>query len=208
MPDWNKAYAGAQRPLFGDEPTDFVRAVVERSEFQCRTALCLADGDGRIGRWLAQQALAVSAIDISDEATRQAIAKDRQCGVTVERTTADLAHWRPTTAQTWDAIFVIFLQCEAEVRHAAIGRASQHLRPNGWLVVEGFAGGPSGRTTIGPKDPNLLYDLGELRSSCVGLSVHEARVDEIRLNEGVRHQGSARVVRFIARRPVDASPLT
>ena len=65
MPDWNKAYREADAPLFGDEPTDFVRAVTTRPAFDCRTALCLADGDGRNSRWLARRGLAVTAVDMS-----------------------------------------------------------------------------------------------------------------------------------------------
>ena len=94
---------------------------------------------------------------------------------------------------------MIFLQCEAAVRHAVVQRASTHLTPGGWLVIEGFARQRSSAAVIGPKDPDLLYDLDAVADSCNGLNIVMASVDEIALNEGARHQGHASVVRFIAR---------
>ena len=69
--------------------------VCARSDFAARRVLCLADGDGRNGAWLAGRGLAVTAVDVSAVANEKAQALDRSRGVSVTRITADLAEWRP-----------------------------------------------------------------------------------------------------------------
>src|SRR5690606_6359947 len=97
-------------PPFGTAPNEYLRMVCARSGFAARTALSLADGDGRNGRWLARQGLAVTAVDVSAVATERALALDRAGGVAVERVTADLADWTPAAGRTWDAVVLIYLQ--------------------------------------------------------------------------------------------------
>ena len=200
MPDWDKTYREAAQPLFGIEPTDFVRAVASRPDFAARSALCLADGDGRNSRWLAAHGLSVTAVDISPVATEQARALDQQDAVNVKRIVADLACWKPDPTARWDAVFVVYLQCETQVRNAAIATACRHLNDGGWLVAEGFARQRSGQTSLGPTDPELLYDLDDLRLAADQLQVIEARTEIVQLSDGVRHQGLADVVTFLARK--------
>lgn len=200
MPDWDKAYREAARPLFGTEPTDYVRAVASRPDFTARSALCLADGDGRNGRWLAGRGLSVTAIDISPVATEQARARDNEGAVNVNRYVADLACWKPAPNERWDAVFVIYLQCQTRVRNTAIATACRHLNDGGWLIAEGFARQRSGQASLGPTDPDLLYDIDDLRQATNHLQVVEARIETVRLADGVRHQGAADVAMFLAQK--------
>ena len=200
MPDWDKTYSEAAQPLFGTEPTQFVRSVTSRPDFAAHSALCLADGDGRNGRWLAANGLVVTAIDISTVATEQACARDREGALNVDRVVADLASWKPHPAARWDAVFVTYLQCETSVRNGAIATACRHLNDGGWLVAEGFARQRSGQTRLGPTDPDLLYDIDDLRQAADRLRIIEARVETIQLADGVRHQGLADVATLLARK--------
>ncbi|MEM7749578.1 MAG: class I SAM-dependent methyltransferase [Pseudomonadota bacterium] len=200
MPDWDAAYNNAQHPLFGDAPTDFVREVVQRPEFQAKSVLCLADGDGRNGRWLAQQGMDVTAIDLSHVATEQALAKDQAAGVQVNRLVGDLAQWQFSDDAGWDAVFLIFLQCESRVRNRIARAASQCLMADGWFVAEGFSVDRETAELLGPRNPDLLYDVSQLEEACAGLRVLDAGTMVAELSEGVRHQGRAALARFVARR--------
>jgi len=139
MADWDAKYAGRSTGLFGDEPNEYLRQIVARSEFAASSALCLADGDGRNGRWLAARGLDVTAVDISEIAAANAAAFDRQTGLAVERVVADLANWAPPDGRVWDAVFLFYLQCDAPTRLRALKLASQALARNGWFVLEAFA---------------------------------------------------------------------
>ncbi len=200
MPDWDAAYQNASEPLFGDAPTDFVQEVVRRPEFQAKSALCLADGDGRNGRWLAQQGMDVTAIDLSNVATEQALSKDQAADVHVNRFVGDFANWQFPEDARWDAVFLIFLQCESDVRKRIVSAACDCLSPAGWFVAEGFSADREESELLGPRNPDLLYDVAQLEAACAGLHVLEAGTVVTELNEGVRHQGKAALTRFVARR--------
>jgi hypothetical protein len=198
---WDTRYRAASEPLFGEAPNEYLRMICARSEFAPRRVLCLADGDGRNGAWLAGQGLAVTAMDVSAVATENALALDRRRGVTVLRHTADLATWQPPPGEAWDAVFLIYLQGPSKLRLRALSLAVSALAPGGWLVVEGFAKAQALRPEMGPDDPDRLYGLAELHRAAAGLQVIEALCGEVLLEEGPRHRGLAEVVRFAARRP-------
>ena len=197
---WDERYRAAAAPPFGEAPNAYLRMVCARPDFAARSALCLADGDGRNGRWLAAQGLAVTAVDVSAVATEQALALDARHGVGVERITADLAEWTPEPGHAWDAVFLIYLQGTGTLRRRALQLAAAALAPGGWLVVEGFSKAQGARPEMGPDDPDRLYDLAALREALPALQVVEALAGRVLLSEGTRHRGEAEVVRYAARR--------
>ena len=143
----------------------------------------------------------MTAVDVSAVATSRAEALDRRRGVAVTRLTADLADWQPPAGETWDAIFLIYLQGIAALRRRALEVAAAALAPGGWLVVEGFSKAQAARPDIGPNDPDRLYDLAEIAAAVPDLQAVEALAGRVRLDEGPRHRGEAEIVRFAARRP-------
>jgi hypothetical protein len=198
---WDKRYRAAAEPPFGEAPNDYLRMTCARADFSAQTALSLADGDGRNGCWLAERGLVVTAVDVSAVATGRALALDSRRGVAVERVTTDLVDWTPEAGRRWDLVALIYLQGTSAVRHRALDVAAAALASGGWLVVEGFSKQQALRPGMGPDDPDRLYDLDELCAAAKGLDVVEALAGRVRLNEGIRHQGEAEVVRFVARRP-------
>ncbi len=205
MKDWNTRYAKAgteaDTRLFGDQPCEYLREVMARSDVHPRSALCLADGDGRNGGWLAEQGLAVTAVDASSVATDLARTHDTARGVTVERIVGDLAAWSPPPGRSWDAVFLMYLQCEAAVRLHAARTAAAALTPGGWFVAEGFAPAGAGGRSLGPEDPDLLYEMADLLDALPELEIMEALKGRIRVNEGQRHRGEARIARLLLRKP-------
>lgn len=201
MSKWDKAYGGAATAggrLFGDQPCEVLREVLARSDVRVGTALCLADGDGRNGTWLAQRGVAVTAVDLSPVATEQARAHDAAKGVTVTRIVADLETWAPPAGQTFDLVALLYLQCESHVRNGALARAWDAVAPGGWVVAEGFASGGDGG--LGPGAPDLLYDLAALEATLPGARIVEAFTGRLRLDEGSRHQGTGHVARLLAQK--------
>lgn len=200
MANWDKRYTAAEARLFGDRPNEYLRQVMARSDVAPASALMIGDGDGRNGAWLAAQGLAVTAVDISAVATKQARAHDAAAGVAVERIIADLAEWTPETGHTWDAAFMIYLQCEAEVRRRAANVAAKALSPGGWFAAEGFAPDTTGDGELGPRDGDLLYKRDEMLAALGPLQEIEVLNGRVLLNEGAKHQGTGWVLRLLARR--------
>lgn len=199
MPDWDALYAGKDA-LFGTRPNEYVREICNRSDFDARSALCLADGDGRNGRWLAGQGLEVTAVDLSAVATSKACACDQAAEAHVERIVADLADWTVPDRQSWDAVFIMYLQCDAPTRERAVRLGADVLRTGGWLVLEAFAKPTDGPSGLGPGDRSVLYDLAELETWIPDLQTVEALSGNVLLDEGARHQGLAQVVRYAGRK--------
>lgn len=200
MLDWDGKYAAAPVGLFGAKPNEYVREIVARSDFSARSALCLADGDGRNSRWLALGGIDVTAVDISAVATGNAFILDRDAGVDVERIVADIETWRPNARRRWDAVFVIYLQGPAALRQCALHVGWEVLAPGVWLVLEAFAKAQA-QGVVGPDSPDLLYDLDEVAAALPGHTVVQALSGRVRLDEGSRHRGEVEVVRFTACKP-------
>ncbi|MCP5370823.1 MAG: class I SAM-dependent methyltransferase [Hyphomicrobiales bacterium] len=201
MVDWNRKYRDSPVPLFGTEPNEYLRQALARSDLAVASALCLGDGDGRNGGWLAERGVRVTAVDISAVATDQARARDTARGVAVARLVADLADWEPPPGAAWDAVVVLYLQCERDVRRRALERAAAALTPGGWVVAEGFTPGAQDDSFLGPRQPDILYDLADLTAALPGFRVIEAFTGTTWLEEGERHRGPARVARLLARKP-------
>ena len=200
MVDWDKRYREAERPLFGETPNEYLRSVLARSDVAIGTSLCIGDGDGRNGRWLARQGIRVTAVDISGVATEKALAADLAQGVEVERIVADVSQWTPPSDTLWDAVFMVYLQCDAATRNGAVKRLGRHVAPGGWFVAEGFAPNNSGGGELGPKVHDLLYERDDLLAALPGFDIIEALKGWIYLAEGERHRGKAWVLRLLARR--------
>ncbi|MBI1386455.1 MAG: class I SAM-dependent methyltransferase [Rhizobiales bacterium] len=203
MANWDERYAGAPHGLFGDAPNEYVREVTARSDFRARSALVLADGDGRNGRHLAGLGFAVTAVDLSVVGTRNAFALDAARGVALERIVADLDDWSVPAGRQWDSVFLLYLQAPAATRVAALRLGWQALAPGGIFVLEGFA-----RTleaeAMGPGPEELRYDLDEIIGALTGAEIIEALAGRVRLDEGLRHTGLAQVVRYCGRKPAAA----
>lgn len=195
---WDETYQAASGGLFGDAPNDYVRMTLARPGFAARSALCLADGDGRNGSWLAGQGLQVTAVDLSVVATEKAYARDRQAGVKVERITADLSAWTFAPGRSWDAVFLIYLHGPASVRRRAIELGVSALKPGGWFVAEGFSRAQTLRGGMGPSDPENAYDLNCFDFVRTKLDLVEALSGCIRLDEGRRHSGLGDIIRYTA----------
>ncbi len=196
-PDWDARYAGAEGGLFGEAPSPWLRMGLARGAAG-RTALCLADGDGRNGTWLAARGWAVTGVDLSAEATRRACARDRAAGVTAERVAADLADWAPE-GRVWDLTALIYLQGPPELRRRGLEAAAVATAPGGWLLAEGFGG--EGGDGPGPGAARLRWSAAEaLGWLGPGWRVVEALEGTALLDEGPKHQGPARVMRLLLRR--------
>lgn len=200
MVDWDKRYSEAAEPLFGDDPNNYVIQTIVRPDFQVTSALCLADGDGRNGRFLAKRGIQVTAVELSGVATGVARAKDQSAGVKVERLKGDLAAWAPREGRVWEAAFLIYLHCDRDVRQRAVELAGQHLLPGGWLVAEGFAANTVEGPKMGPANRELLYDSDEFDRWLPDFDVVERLTGFVRLEEGFKHRGLAQVVRWTGRK--------
>ncbi len=191
---WNTRWS-EPAPAYGDEPNAFLAASV--AAFPAGGHLvCVADGDGRNGAWLARQGFRVTGVDGSEVGVARANARG---AVGYEAVVGDLATW---AFPPCDGIVSIYAHLPVPLRAEVHARAWAALRPGGVFLVEAFHPRQRAlaRTSGGPYDPALLYTLDQLRGDVPGAVFEVLEEAETVLAEGDYHVGVADVVRMIARK--------
>lgn len=197
MTDWDARYAEAGW-AFGTEPNDFLR---EQAHGLPRgRVLCLAEGEGRNGVWLAQQGYAVTAVDQSRSGLDKAQRLARERGVRMSTVCADLAAYAIEPG-AWQGIVSIFAHVPAAVRAHVHAGVVTGLAPGGVLLLEAYRPQQLGRGTGGPPDDERMLDLERLRHELGTLDWVLARELDREVREGRCHTGGASVVQLVARRP-------
>jgi SAM-dependent methyltransferase len=195
---WDERYAGGGFQ-FGDAPNEYLVAQSRRFR-PGMTALAVGDGEGRNGVWLARQGLEVTSLDWSAVGMGKAGELAAGQGVPLETLVADAAAWNWPVAR-FDLIAWIYLHLPPADRTLAAAGCSQALKSGGLLVLECFSPAQQGRRSGGPKLPELLWTRGIVEQEFAGLEILELTEGAVRLDEGLRHQGLAEVVRCVLRQP-------
>jgi len=195
---WDERYAGGGFQ-FGDAPNEYLVAQARRFR-PGMAALGVGDGEGRNGVWLACQGLEVTSLDWSAVGMGKARELAAARGVALETVVADAAGWDWPAAR-FDLIAWIYLHLPPADRAVAAAGCRRALKPGGLLVLEGFSPAQHGRRSGGPKLPELLWTREIVEREFAGLEVLELTEGAVRLDEGLRHQGLAEVVRGVLRQP-------
>ncbi len=193
---WDARFS-ADTYAYGTQPNDFLVAASRR--IPPGPVLCLGSGEGRNAVYLASIGHDVTAVDSSMAglAKTRRLAEER--GVQVQTCHADLADLQ-IAAGAWSAITMIFVHLPPPVRRRVHAATAAGLRTDGLLIVEAYTRDQLMLGTGGPKDPELLYGLAELRAELPGLTIDYGRERERMLEEGDFHNGSSSVVQVLARR--------
>jgi len=104
--------------------------------------------------------------------------------------------------ERWDGIVNVFCHLPSAGRPDLLARVLRALRPGGVFLTEQFSLDQLAYGSGGPKDADLLVGLGEFERAFEGADILLASKEVVILDEGPFHQGSASVIRFIARKPL------
>lgn len=197
---WNRRYSGDDF-LFGTAPNAWLRAHAG-VWVPGDQVLCVADGEGRNGVWLAQQGLLVTSFDIADKAVAKASALAGRHGV-VDRFQARIADvdGYPWPIGALDGVAAIFVQfADPTLRQRMFALIAAALRPGGMLVLQGYTPEQVGRGTGGPPQASHMYTEAMLRQAFADLEIVEIQTYEDDVNEGLGHRGRSALIGMVARR--------
>lgn len=198
LDSWNQRFA-EEGYLFGEAPNRFLAN--QAATLYPGRALCVADGEGRNGVWLAEQGWQVVSLDFSDVAQRKAAALAAQRGVTLDLVQADVHSW-DYPHDAFDLVVDIFSQFSAPDDRARKWKGMvRALRPGGQLILQGYTPDQLRHGTGGPKDLTHLYTEDLLRSAFPGFDLLHLDAAETVLDEGPGHNGLSAVIGMVARRP-------
>lgn len=195
---WDERYAG-EAYHFGTEPNAFLATQRDllRPGMRC---LAVADGEGRNGVWLAEQGVAVHAVDSSPVALEKARKLAVQRGVSVEFELADLAQWDCGVAR-YDMVVGIFIQfAPPGLREAIFERLKQCLKPGGLLLLHGYTPRQLGYKTGGPSQIENLYTESLLRDAFADMEILQLKEYDAVIHEGTGHDGMSALIDLVARK--------
>jgi SAM-dependent methyltransferase len=195
---WSERFSGAEYH-FGTEPNAFLASQAGRLRPGMR-ALCVADGEGRNGAWLARRGLRVTSFDLSPVGVEKARRLAREAGVTLDARVADINRWDWDAAR-YDVVVAIFIQFASPAERAEIFAGMMRaLAPGGLLLLQGYTPRQLEYKTGGPSVAENLYDQALLRASFAQLEIlHLAEHDDV-VREGKGHSGMSALIDLVARR--------
>jgi len=196
---WNQRYAGAEGYLFGQEPNRFLASEAHRLKPRQRV-LCLADGEGRNGTFLAGLGLDVLSVDLSPVALAKARKLAAERGVSLKFEEANLATW-DWPVDAFDALVAIFIQFAGpDLRSRIFRNIEACLRPGGLLLLEGYRPEQLAYGTGGPPNAENLYTEDLLREAFAGMQVLSLRAYDAAIEEGTAHKGMSALIDMVARK--------
>lgn len=194
---WDQRYSVPEY-VYGTEPNDFLVSVAPR--LPAGPVLCLAEGEGRNAVYLAGRGHEVEAVDASAVGLAKARRLAESRGVTLRTTVCDLGQLVIQPGQ-WAGIVSIFCHQPAALRRPLHRACVAGLRPGGALVLEAYRPAQLAYGTGGPRVPELLYSLAELREDFAGLDLVHAEELVRPVLEGCFHTGEGAVVQVLALKP-------
>jgi cyclopropane fatty-acyl-phospholipid synthase-like methyltransferase len=192
---WNERYASNEF-AYGTEPNSFL---VENASLLTSPVLSLAEGEGRNAVFLASLGLDVLGVDASDVGLAKAQKLAASRGLAIRTEVADLASYEPA-ANHYGSVISISAHLPSRLRSTFYPLVERSLKPGGVILLEAYTKAQLARTTGGPKDPDLLVDLAELKQQFPNCEPIIAQEIEREVIEGTFHTGLAHVVQFIARK--------
>lgn len=197
---WNERF-DKEEFIFGKEPNEYLVKSAARYLKQNDRVLCIADGEGRNGVWLAKQGMQVVGFDASDIALVKAkqFAKENQVEVEYSFSDTDSFDWQ---ANTFDAVVAIFIQfADPAMRERIFQNVYQTLKPGGIFILQGYTPKQLDYKTGGPSAIEHLYTEDSIRELAQDFEVLELVSYEKVLNEGARHSGMSALLGLVAKKP-------
>lgn len=186
--------------LFGTEPNAFLVSCADLLA-PGRSALVVADGEGRNSVWLASRGLSVLAFDASPVGIAKArrLAADR--GVSVDYRLARVEEWE-WTEDRFDVVAAIFIQfAEPRLRTRIFEGVRRTLKPGGLLLMQGYRPEQIEYGTGGPPHPENLYTRAMLEEAFAGMEIVRLEEHDSPIHEGSGHSGMSALIDLVARKP-------
>lgn len=196
---WNERF-NKEEFIFGKDPNEYLVQSTKQYLKSGDKVLCIADGEGRNGVWLAKQGMQVVGFDASDVALAKAkkFAEENQVQVSYSFSDTDSFHWQ---ANEYDAIIGIFIQFADPVMRERIFRQTyQALKPGGLFILQGYTPKQLEYKTGGPSLIEHLYTEELIRKLAKDFTILELVSYEKELSEGPRHTGMSAILGLVAQK--------
>ena len=198
---WNERF-GSEEFAYGEEPNNYLKEQLEK--LAPGTILFPAEGEGRNAVFAARLGWTVSAFDISAEGKKKALKLAEANGVKIDYQLGELEdlNYKP---EQFDTIALIYAHFPADIKSAYHKMLDKYLRSGGLIIFEAFSKKhveyiKRNEAVGGPKDIDMLFSIEEIKSDFSNYEIIELSEMEIELKEGLFHNGTGSVIRFLGRK--------
>ncbi len=201
---WDARFTKGGGALFGTAPNRWLEAQAGRLGAGARV-LCVADGEGRNGVWLAERGCRVRSFDVSPVGVEHARGAARARGVELDALVSGAGDWS-WEPDAFDAVAAIFVQfAPPDLRARIFDGIARTLVPGGLLIIEGYGPRQLEFRTGGPGIAEHLYTQALLLGAFDGWDVLASRDADLTLAEGSAHAGRSHVISMVLRKPRGAA---
>ncbi len=196
---WDKRFSQAEY-VFGKNPNAYLKNQVEKFIQPGAHALCVADGEGRNGVWLAKQGMTVEAFDLSPVAVEKAkqLANREQVSIASFVASTHSWGWKPNY---YDLIAAIFIQfATPNMRVDLFDHMRESLKPGGYLILQGYTPKQLDYKTGGPPSIDHLYTTELIKDLLRGMQICDWQEYEAEIHEGEGHHGMSALMGVVARK--------
>lgn len=198
---WNERYSN-EAYAYGLEPNDFLKQELEK--ISPAKILFPAEGEGRNALFAASLGWEVSAFDIAQEGKNKAMKLAQERGLSIDYQVGNLTELNYTPAQ-FDAIALVYAHFPAAIKSELHKALSNLLKPGGIIIFEAFSKShldyiAKNEKVGGPKELDMLFSIEEIQNDFSNYEVVLLEEKEIELQEGLFHNGTGSVIRFVGRK--------
>ncbi|MDC8099664.1 MULTISPECIES: class I SAM-dependent methyltransferase [Chryseobacterium] len=198
---WDERYTNEEF-VYGTDPNLYLQAQLK--QLKPGSILFPADGEGRNSVYAALQGWESSAFDISTEGQKKALQLAEQHRISIDYQVGELSTLGYQEEQ-FDAIALIYAHFPAEIKSSIHRMLNVYLRKGGFIIFEAFSKNhldyiARNPNVGGPKDIESLFSIDEIKADFPGYDIVELTETEIELKEGLFHNGTGSVIRFVGRK--------
>lgn len=198
---WDERYS-SEEFAYGTEPNNYLRE--QLSQLTPGKILFPAEGEGRNAVFAATHGWQVSAFDISANGRSKALQLAKQLGTTIDYQVGELSTLDYQKEQ-FDAVALIYAHFPGDIKSSIHQMLNQYLRKGGFVIFEAFSKNhlayiARNEKVGGPKDIESLFSIEEIKADFPDYHIIELAETEIELNEGLFHNGTGSVIRFVGQK--------
>lgn len=200
---WDERYS-SEEFAYGTKPNNYLRE--QLTLLKPGKILFPAEGEGRNAVFSSTQGWQVSAFDISANGRNKALQLAEQQGTTIDYQVGELSTLN-YQEQQFDAIALIYAHFPGDIKSSIHQMLNQYLRKGGFIIFEAFSKShleyiAKNEKVGGPKDIESLFSIEEIKADFPDYNIIELEETEIELNEGLFHNGTGSVIRFVGQKLV------
>lgn len=198
---WNDRYKN-EAYAYGEEPNEYLKS--QLADLKPGKILFPGEGEGRNAVFTSSLGWEVHAFDISEAGKQKAMQLAKDKNVTIDYQVGDFLKMG-FPINSFDAVALIYAHFPPNLLSNYHQRVSNLIKLNGLLILEGFSKNNlplriENPKVGGPDKIEMLFSMESIKKDFPNFEILELKEALIELKEGVYHEGTAKVIRFVGRK--------